>query len=225
MPREKLKQTEAHGRNDKVPANRQQICLFDPVILFGAEIIADNGLNTLRNTHDDRKQDGIGFHDNPAGSQGDLLTIDRKGPVVRQRVVQHDLNNRNGDLVQAAARPHVESSECIPHLNFEAVFCQRNGPKVPQVAKCQQKGEDLSQNRGQCRSKNAPLKREDENGVQNGVGDGSGHHAYHGIFGAAIGPNQIADAVCQDQKRHPQQRDSRILSGKRHHFIRGPKHP
>src|SRR5699024_2270735 len=74
---EKLKSTKTNHRYNCIPANCQQISLFHTVIFTSAIIEADNRLYALRNTNDNRQQDGIGLHNDTTRCQRNLLTINR----------------------------------------------------------------------------------------------------------------------------------------------------
>ena len=98
----------------------------------------------------------------------------------------------------------------------------RNAPQVPHR---QEEGEDLAQDSGQRRAEHAPVEGKDEDGVQDGVGDGSRHHAGHGVAGAAVRPDQVADAVGEDQEGHADEGDACVLLGVGHHLVGGAENP
>lgn len=56
-------------------------------------------------------------------------------------------------------------------------------------------------------------KNKDKYRVKDGIDDCSGHHTEHGIFGVSVRPDEIAHAVGENEKGHPDQGDAGILSG------------
>ena len=64
---------------------------------------------------------------------------------------------------------------------------------------------------------------EDENRVKDCIGNCAGNHTEHGVFGASVCPNEIAQTICDNKKRHSQERDSRILAGIWQHIRSGAK--
>ena len=138
-----------------------------------------------------------------------------------QGVVDDDLHQGDGDLVHAAADAHAERLQVIAQVRAEVLPAEADCPEFPQVAHSQRKGEELAQHGGQGRSEYAPVAGEDENGIEDCVGSGAGHHAEHGVFGASVRPDQVAHAVGDDEEGHSQQGDARILQGVGQHVRRG----
>lgn len=64
-----------------------------------------------------------------------------------------------------------------------------NGFEVAQIAQAQAAGRHLPDYRGDSGAHHAHLQREDEDGVQDQIDDGSRHHALHHILGRAVRPD------------------------------------
>ena len=74
--------------------------------------------------------------------------------------------------------------------------------KMWNVPQGHQTGKELSDDCGNGRASNSHTKRKDKNRIQNGVDNCSYQHTGHGIFGTSVCSGKIADAVCDNQKRH-----------------------
>ena len=205
--------------------NGQQIGPADPIVFFGAVVEPDDGLHPLRDPHDDGEEDGVGLHHNAAGSQRDVRAVNGRCAVVGQGVVQDNLNQGNGHLVDAAADSHIEGAQTVPQIQNKALPGYADGLEMPQIPHRHKKGEELPQDGGQCGAEHPPFHPEDKHRVQDGVDDGARQHAKHGIPGASVRPNQVADAVGQDKKGHAQQHNPCVLLGVGQNLLGGAEHP
>ena len=90
-----------------------------------------------------------------------------------------------------------------------------------QIPDHQTAGENLADDGGQRRTGHAHVQHHDKNGVQHGVDDRAAQRADHGHLGAAVGPDQVAAAGGQDQKRKAEGGDAHVALGVGEHIVRG----
>ena len=134
------------------------------------------------------------------------------------------MNQCDRHLIDAAADPHVKRAQIVPRPQPKAGLGQFNGAEVPQIPQGQDEGQKLPQYSGQSCAKHTPAQAKNKDRIQNGIHDSSRYHTEHRIPGTSIRPDQVADAVGQNQERHAQQHDFRILPGKGYHLSRCSKH-
>ena len=84
---------------------------------------------------------------------------------------------------------------------------------MPQIPYGKKEGEELPQDGCQGSAKDSPAKDKDKYRVKDGIDDCPGHHTEHGIFGVSVRPDEIAHAVGENEKGHPDQGDAGILPG------------
>ena len=75
---------------------------------------------------------------------------------------------------------------------------------MPQIPYGKKEGEELPQDGCQGSAKDSPAKNKDKYRVKDGIDDCSGHHTEHGIFGVSVCPDEIAHAVGENEKGHPE---------------------
>ena len=191
---EELEQKETDGGDHQVAGDGQPVGAPHPVELFCPVIKADDGLGALGDADDHRQKDGVGLHDDAAGCQRDICAIFREGAVVGEGVVQNDLYQRDPHLVQAVAHPQGSSPEgsLKVQAHIGKPYFHRFEPA--DVGDGCQEGEELADNGGPGGSCHAQIKKENEDGIQDGVGNGADQHTGHGITGASVRPDQVAHA-------------------------------
>lgn len=126
---------------------------------------------------------------------------------MRERVIQYDLDQCDSQLIDTAADSCIKRAQVIPGLQSKTGPGQFHSAEMPQIPQGKKEREKLTQNGGQRCAEYAPIQYKNENGVQNGIYNGSGHHAEHGIFWAAVCPDQVADTVGQNKEWHTDQYD------------------
>ena len=220
LPREQLEAEKRDHRQHRGRTQRQQVGVLNTVVQLSAVIVADDGLDALRNADDKGHEDHVHLGDDARTGQRDVAAVDRECPVVGQRVVHDDLHHGHGHLVETGAGTVAANFAGAIPGKAQAILVQLHGFKVEQIPQTDAERDDLANDRRQRRATHAHVHAEDEERIENGVDDGTRQHRGHRVAGASVRQNQLTDAGVGDEEREPDSRDAGVFLGIGQH-VRG----
>ena len=100
---------------------------------MGAVVVADDGLGTHCNAHQNRDQDLVDLHDNAGGGERNFRAVDRLGAVGGQQVVGEGHDNGDGELGDEAADAKAGNPDAGPGLQPEGTEVKAEGFELGQV--------------------------------------------------------------------------------------------
>ena len=164
-------------------------CLLDALVVLRAEIIAVDRLNSGRDAHKHGVGDLVDLHHHAVDRQRNIAAIDGGGSIGPHEVVQRDLHQGGEHLGEQTGKAQGQNAAGQRPSGTQCVPPDMDRFKVAQVAQAQAAGYHLPDHRGDPGPHHAHFQRENEDGVQDQVDDGSRHHALHHVLGRAVRPD------------------------------------
>ena len=190
------------------------------MVQLSAIVVADDGLDALRNADDEGHEDHVHLGDDARAGQRDVAAVDRERTVMGQCVVHDDLHHGHGHLVEAGAGTVAANFAGAVPGDAQAVLMQLHGFKVEQIPQADAERNDLADDGSQRRAPHAHVHAKNKGRVQDGVDDSARQHRDHRVTGAAVGQDQLADAGVGDEEREADGCDAGVFLGIGQH-VRG----
>ena len=143
--------------------------MLNTVVQLSAVIVADDGLDALRNADDKGHEDHVHLGDDARTGQRDVAAVDRECPVVGQRVVHDDLHHGHGHLVETGAGTVAANFAGAIPGKAQAILVQLHGFKVEQIPQTDAERNDLSYDRSKCCAPHSHLQPKNKNRIQDHI--------------------------------------------------------
>ena len=200
LPGNQLEQGEEKDGQPQAAPGSQEICPLHPKVFFGAIIKTDDGLQPLGDADDERHVELVDFRDNPHACDRHGFPVGGKGTVVFQGFGHDDLHCHHGQLVGAGCRTQGHDPFHVLAVECQMLLHQGDALAVGQEPESHAAGYHLADDGGQGGSCHAPIQAKDEQGIQNGIDDGSGEIAQHGKLGPSVCPDEMAAPGGDDEE-------------------------
>ena len=139
LPREQLEAEKRDHRQHRGRTQRQQVGVLNTVVQLSAVIVADDGLDALRNADDKGHENHIDLCNNAGAGKRNITAVHGLRAVVCKRVIHDNLYNGHGNLVKAGTRTQHENIAAVSSGNMKAVFCQPYCFKMKHIAQADAK--------------------------------------------------------------------------------------
>ena len=213
---------ETHDAHEGGPAGGLDIHFPDAGVLPGAEVVAGDRLHALVEAHDDHHEqeadavhDAVGAERQVAAPLDELLVDEQHDDAAGE--VHQERAHADGQGILGDAPVDPEDLPAAGEVE-ELLLVQEEPHRVA-------KGHELAQDGGERRSPDAHAQREDEDRVQDGVGDDREQGEAHGNLGIAGGPDDTVQAEVQVRDRIAQGDDDHVVPGVGQRVVAGAEKP
>ena len=141
------------------------VYLTNTGILLCAIIEAGDWLYRLRKTDNHGEEDLIDLGDDAGAGERNFFAVYRHGAVMRQRLVQGDLYDGHGNLIEALRGAQRGNAAHAIFARMQMLAGDSDCLIVHEIAHRQCSGDNLSYNGRQCGTCHAPMKTKDKNRV------------------------------------------------------------
>ena len=199
---EKTEAEGLQGADSKRVEVEQKCRVLDPLIIFGSVVESHERLSSDTAPDDGGVKEKVYFCDDAGGRQRLTPAVYRQGAIAAEGTVEDQIHGQHGRLVEAARCADRSDLRDLAFRHRKVRTCQLSGPEAQHICRNQKRGDNLSHNRGDCRSGDSHVERKKKEVIQHKIQDYTGHRAEERVAGAAVGPDQKRSArgQCQEGK-------------------------
>ena len=174
---------------------------FPDTSVFSCSVIkADQRLQSLRGSDDQREENHTYLRYDPGTGKGNFTAIDRVSSIIGQRVIHYNLYDHHSHLIQTWSHTQRKNLQPVGKIRPQIGKRQLHSFEVCQICNYHDRRYNLADYGSIGGTLDTKLKAEDKQRIQNRIDNCSRKGAEHGKTGTSICTDQMGASRGQNQE-------------------------